>query len=130
MKQLKFVIPLGVFCMLGLICCKNSANSELLINKWTLVKFNPHPDLQIPDSLKKVLENSQSIEYTADGKYMQTSAGIYQSGTYAVSDDGKLIHYNYTVGGKAETFTDTIIELSKGKLSIIEETGSQKEYKN
>src|SRR5436190_21935679 len=99
MRLQKSLVPLTFFSILILVSCNDSGNKELLLKKWTLVSFNPNPELQIPDSLRKVMENSQFIEYAADGKYRQTSNGIDQSGTYTLSEEGKVIQYNYTVNG-------------------------------
>jgi hypothetical protein len=126
MKLAKFLPILILLLSIGPVSCKNATTKDLIVNKWKLKEFTPNPELQIPDSLKKLMEADITIEFTSDNKYIQTGGGITQNGTYKVSEDGK--HITYTTDGGKEIFVDSIIELTKDKFSIIEETGNKKIY--
>ena len=127
MKLVKLLSILVLLLSIGLISCKNATAKELIVSKWKLNELIPNPEFQISDSLKKKIEEDLTIEFTTDNKYIQTGGGMTQNGTYKISEDGKLI--TYIKDGTNETFVDTIIELTKDKLSIIEETRNKKIYK-
>ena len=126
MKLLKGFSIVALLLVIGLVSCKTSSTKDLIVNKWTLKEFSPNPELQIPDSIKKKLEGNLTLEYTADNKFIQSGAGISQTGTYELSEDGKRI--TYTIQSVNENFVDSILEISKNKLSILEETGGRKTY--
>jgi hypothetical protein len=128
MKSVKLALIIVLFCCIGFIACKNEAPKDLIVKKWKLIEFIPNPEWQITDSFKKKYENSLSIEFTSDNKYVQTAMGKTQTGTYNISEDGKMIRYK--TNPAQETFVDTVVELTTTKLSVIEQTGSKKIFRN
>ena len=123
MKLAKFSFMLALTFVVILYSCNNANPKDLIVSKWKLKEFIPNPEFQVSDSITDLVLATRTIEYTADNQYTQMSAGQTQTGTYSMSEDGKII--SYIQSGSGETYVDTIIELTKDKLSVIDQNGNR-----
>lgn len=112
---------------LFIIQCKKDGPKDLLVRKWRLTGFVPDRKFNFPDSVKNALISSLTLEFTSDNEYTQFAMGFTQKGNYKMDATGKLI--TYTSPDLDGAFTDTILILTKDKLSIIEEGGNRKTFK-
>jgi len=109
--------------VVSLAGCKNENPRELIVNKWKLKELIPGPTRQMPDSVKEKMLNSATMEFMSDNKYILTGMGETKNGTYSISDDGKLLTISSAV--TKVTYVDTIVELTKNKLIIIDQMGNK-----
>ena len=109
--------------VISLAGCKNENPKELIVNKWKLKELIPSRTMQMPDSVKEKMLNSATMEFMSDNKYTLTGMGAPKNGTYSISDDGKLLNINSSA--TQTTYVDTIIELTRNKLIIIDQMGNK-----
>ncbi len=114
----------GILMMsaMAFVSCKGKPK-DMIVNKWKATDLSGGSLGSIPDSIKKSLVSSVSIEFTKDGKYTAASGSSSDNGTYTVAEDGKSISMTGS-SGKAEE--STIEEITKSKLVIIDKASGTK----
>jgi hypothetical protein len=114
----------GILLMsaMAFVSCKGKPK-DMIVNKWKATDLSGGSLGSIPDSIKKSLVSSVSIEFTKDGKYSAASGSSTDNGTYTVSEDGKSISMT-GASGKAEE--SSIEEITKSKLVIIDKASGTK----
>ena len=104
--------------------CQTKSTKEVIVNKWRLNELTGGTTDQIPDSIKQKMISNATMEVTADNKYILTGFGDAPStGTYSVSDDGKMLTITDNETKKPEV--DTINELSGSKLIVTDVMGNK-----
>jgi hypothetical protein len=123
MKTVKLISLLIISVVVSLTGCKNKNPKELIVNKWKLKEMIPAPGNPIADSIKAAMLKNSTMEFMSDNKYTLTGMGPTKNGTYSISDDGKLLNINSSA--TQTTYVDTIIELTKNKLIIVDQMGNK-----
>jgi len=123
MKVPKLVSVVVLTLAVSLSSCKNDNPKELIVNKWKLQEIVPSPNMQITDSMKADMVKSATMEFTSDNKYTLTGMGETQNGSYSISDDGRLL--TIIPADTKTSYVDTIIELTKKKIIIMDQMGNK-----
>jgi hypothetical protein len=78
--------------------------------------------------LKEKVEALTTLEFTLNNTYTLRNAAGTLIGAYKISEDGKVI--TFVRSDTKGTFVDTIIELTKKKLLIVDQYGNKTTYTN
>ncbi len=113
----KTIFLLLLFSATIFVGCKEKPK-DLLTKKWKITDMTM-PGQAMPDSVKNTISQG-TMEFTKDGKMTLTGMGMGgdQSGTYTLSDDGKIL--TVMTNGKSES--NDVTELSKSTLKITDKT--------
>jgi hypothetical protein len=122
MKLLKQPLLFAMLILLGLASCKTESPKELIVNKWKFSEMEGPSFTQMPDSVKAEMKKGV-MEFKADNSYVYTGPSDTQTGSYSISDDGKLL--SITPADTKEMETDTVRELTKTRLVIIDKLGNK-----
>ncbi len=115
LTQLSAVVLLaGTIVFAG---CKENSAKDLIVKKWKFSEISGPDAAQIPDSIKKIMFETSTMEFKKDGTYEQTGgmSNNVQKGTYSLSEDGKTL-ISKEEGSNADTVI--IVELSKTKMVV------------
>ncbi|MES2777978.1 MAG: lipocalin family protein [Bacteroidota bacterium] len=107
---------------MAFVSCKGKPK-DMIVNKWKATDMSGGMMGSVPDSVKKNMISTISIEFTKDGKYMAATGTSTDNGTYSLSDDGKSLTMTAN-GGKVEE--STVEEITKSKLVIVDKASSTK----
>ena len=97
--------------------CKSKSAKELIVNKWKLTEVSGEGAKDITDAEKKEMIGKFMMDLTKDGKVSMSGMGeTPKTGTYSVSDDGKIL--TLTHEGEEKGDPQDINELTSDKLVI------------
>lgn len=113
---MKKVILIALFFAAIIFTGCSNKPKDMIVKKWKITDMTMSGQ-SMPDSAKNMISNG-TLEFTKDGKMSLTGMGTGgdQSGTYTLSDDGKIL--TVVTDGKSET--NDVTELSKSKLVIVD----------
>jgi len=114
---------LFVMCAMAIVGCK-AKSADLIVKKWKATDLSGERMTAMSDSMRKVVLDNITIEFTKDGKYTTASGGSGDNGTYTISDDGKNLTMTSVSGRPAEN--STIEDITNSKLVLIEKTSGTK----
>ncbi len=106
MQIKKLIVLLTLFAVSS---CKSN-NAELIAKKWRPVAIS----FPLNDSTKKELFAKTVIEFTKDGKYIINGPQMNDTGTYALTDNGKTL--TVTGGSKSQNIEMSIDTLTNDKF--------------
>lgn len=114
-----FLLMLTLFA-----ACKTKSPKELVVGKWKMKDISGGDAAQIPDSVKARMISTSVMEFMADNKYSLSGmdAGA-QTGTYSLSDDGKML--SITPDASKIKEVDTIKELTEGTMVVVDKSGTR-----
>jgi hypothetical protein len=104
----------------GIAGCKSNKPKDLIVKKWKITNIDI-PDMPLPDSVKANAMKG-TMEFTKDGKWLVTGMGNDQSGTYTLSEDGKMLF----VVSNGKTESNEIVELSGSKMVLLDKSNNSK----
>jgi len=115
----------GILLMsaMAFVSCKGKPK-DMIVNKWKATDMSGGMMGSVPDSVKKSMVSSVTIEFTKDGKYIAGSGSSTDNGTYTIAEDGKSISMTSAASGKAEE--STVEEITKSKLVVIDKASGTK----
>jgi hypothetical protein len=114
--KLSGVFILTILAGLFVTGCKEKAAKDLIVKKWNFTDITGPDAAEIPDSMKKEMYKTATMEFKKDGTWeaggMRTEV---QKCTYSLSEDGNSI---ITIEGSGTPDTLMILELTETKMVI------------
>ncbi|HLF62540.1 MAG TPA: lipocalin family protein [Saprospiraceae bacterium] len=124
----RIFILLNLFLILSCVSETSQDPNKLIVNTWKLTEFTPAPQFTMPDSVRQEIIAKTVVEFAADKKFKQTGIGRTHTGTYNISKDGKQITYYHDQ--KDVPFTETVLELTSKRMSVVDQNGNRMVRKN
>jgi hypothetical protein len=115
------VTILAAFIFTG---CKENNAKKLIVKKWKFTEISGPDAGLIPDTMKKEMYRTATMEFKNDGTYEQAGGlkNKIQKGTYSLGADGKSIISKHD--GADKTDTVVILELTESKMVVTPKTRS------
>lgn len=123
MKHETFLFIVASFVLFACGSETSGDPGKLIVNTWKLSEFTPAPRFTMPDSVRQEIIAKTVVEFTADKKFRQTGIGRTHTGTYDISEDGKQITYYHDQ--RDVPFTETVLELTSKRMSVVDQNGNK-----
>lgn len=123
MKNLKSIGIYALALGMGLsVACTKKTPKELIVNDWKVSGLK-WAETDVPDSLTNEIVGKTTIDFKNDGKYeYKGEDATIQSGSYAISDDGKTFTLTPSAGGPQ---VNTIKSLTDKQLVFVDQGGNE-----
>jgi len=127
MKCTKLPVLIFLTVPIAFIGCKERPAKELIINKWKFTEISGPGAELMPDSIKKKIYATATMNFKKDGSYEQTGGmdGGTRKGVYSLSDDGKTIYSKKNDSDNTDTMI--VLQISKTKMLVSPKTTGKDE---